>query len=361
MYQPPPTSCLFPRSRICHAVVALGLGLILAASGCSRSRSGPESPANTGEVVVYTALDRGFSEPILRDFTKATGIRVKAVYDAESTKTVGLVNRIRAEKNRPRCDVFWNNEIVNTIRLKDEGLLAPYRPAAAEGFPEPFRDPDGCWTGFAARARVLLVNTDLVPPDRLPDSFEDLADPAWRGRTGIAKPLFGTTASHVACLFALHGEDRARSFLKALKDNDIRILSGNKSAALAVSAGQLAFAATDTDDAIIEVEAGKPVTIVYADGGPDQIGTLFIPNSLALIKDGPNPDAARKLIDYLLTPQVEIALARAASAQIPVNPAVTEPTRVKTPKDVKPMAVDFNRAARQFPVAAKVIEQHFLD
>ena len=113
-------------------------------------------------VVVYAALDKGFSRPILNAFEWKTGIEARVVYDAEATKTIGLVNRIRAEKNRPRCDVFWNNEIVNTIRLKQEGLLQACNPLEAANYPEHFKDPDGFWYGFAARARVLIVNTNLI-------------------------------------------------------------------------------------------------------------------------------------------------------------------------------------------------------
>ncbi len=94
-------------------------------------------------VIVYSALDRPFSEPILKAFERETGIEVRAVYDTESTKTIGLVNRIRAERNRPRCDVFWNNEILNTVRLKQEGLLQPCAPPQADDYPQEFRDPDG--------------------------------------------------------------------------------------------------------------------------------------------------------------------------------------------------------------------------
>ena len=96
---------------------------------------------NSQPIVVYAALDREFSEPILKAFEQQTGIEVRAVYDTEAAKTVGLVNRIRAEKNRPRCDVFWNNEIVNTIRLKQEGLLQPCRPPQAVNYPAEFKDP----------------------------------------------------------------------------------------------------------------------------------------------------------------------------------------------------------------------------
>ena len=312
-------------------------------------------------VVVYTALDRVFSEPIFVDFKKKTGITVLAKYDTEATKTVGLVNAIRAEKNRPRCGVFWNNEIVNTIRLKNEGLLQEFIPKAAADYPHEFRDPEGYWHGFAARARVLIVNTELVKEDEMPTSIYDLANPKWKGKVGIAKPLFGTTATHAASLFAHLGEKKAEEFFLSLKENDIVIEQGNKTCAEHTSAGILAFALTDTDDAIIEVEAGKPVTIVYPDASADAIGVLFIPNTLSLVKGAPHPDEAKALIEYLLSPRVEIALAMSPSAQIPLNTKVKFKARVKTPKDVKVMQVDFAAAAEEFKTASEFIEKHFLE
>ncbi len=141
-----------------------------------------------------------------------------------------------------------------------------------------------------------MVNTDLMAePDR-PRLIGELAEPKWRGRTGIAKPLFGTTATHAACLFAAWGEDRAKEYFRRLRENRVKILSGNKQVALSVAAGQLAFGLTDTDDAIEEVENGRPVAIVYPDQGEGQIGTLVIPNTLAIIKGSPNPEAARRLV-----------------------------------------------------------------
>ena len=155
------------------------------------------------EVVVYAALDREFSEPILTQFEEQTGIEVRAVYDVESTKTVGLTTRLMQERKRPRCDVFWNNEILHTLRLQQEGLLAPYRSPLAEEFPATFRSPEGYWHGLAARARVLLINTERLP-DEHPTSIDDLTDPRWADSAGIAKPLFGTTATQAAVLFAAH-------------------------------------------------------------------------------------------------------------------------------------------------------------
>lgn len=113
-----------------------------------------------GQVVVYTALDREYSEPILKKFEERTGVKVMPVYDAESVKTVGLVNRLLAEKQRPRCDVFWNNEIVRSIQLKKEGLTAPYDSPSAKDIPAAMKDADHHWTGFAARARPAREQED---------------------------------------------------------------------------------------------------------------------------------------------------------------------------------------------------------
>jgi iron(III) transport system substrate-binding protein len=362
--EPRASACAGPRGlksaalRVLSAALITLVGLAGALlAGCNR----PAGQRDQQEVVVYTALDRQFSEPILRAFTEKTGIEVLPVYDTESTKTVGLVNRIRAEAQRPRCDVFWNNEILNTLRLKSEGLLQPCRPAQATNYPAQYKDPDGYWYGFAARARVIIVNTELVKPDQTPESVRDLADPHWRGQVGIAKPLFGTTASHVACLFALLGADGAKELLDSFKRNDIRVVAGNKTCAEMVGNGQLALGLTDTDDAIIEQESGKPVRIVFPDGGPDDMGTPLLPNTLAVIKGAPHAGAAEKLIDYLLSPEVEAQLARGRSAQIPLNPKTTVQSRVGRLEDIKPMAVDFAKAAEAFPAAAKYMESTFLE
>jgi len=311
-------------------------------------------------VVVYAALDREFSEPVLQDFEKSAGIRVLPKYDDESTKTVGLTNAIIQESNRPRCDVFWNNEILNTLRLEQKGLLDAYHSPAAADYPEMYRSPDGFWHGFAGRARILIVNTNLVKEDERPTSIYDLADPKWKGKIGIARPIAGTTATHAAVLFATLGEEKAKEFFQSLKANDIQILSGNKQVATACSTGQIAFGLTDTDDAIIEIERANPVTIVYPDREVNQLGTLFIPNTVAILERCPHPEAARKLVDFLLSPAVEEQLARGPSAQIPLNPKVTTEPKVKTPKTVKAMPADFSAAAKAWDAAAKYIQNEFL-
>lgn len=317
------------------------------------------SDSSQQEVVVYAAQDAEFSQPMFDDFASESGIRVLPKFDTESTKTVGLAQAILAERERPRCDVFWNNEILNTLRLEQAGVLEVYRSKQAESFPKRHRSQSGKWQAFAARARVLLVNTRLVKKAESPRSIHGLADPKWRGKVGLAKPLFGTTATHAACLFAYWGEREARDFFLGLKANQIRILAGNKQVALSVASGQIAFGLTDTDDALAEVEKGSPVIIVYPDSDPDQMGTLFIPNTLCIVKGCKHPQAARQLVDYLLSPESEARLADGPSGQIPLNPAVKVNDRVRTPRDIKSLNVDFAQAVKAWDTTARFLRDEF--
>lgn len=317
--------------------------------------------AEDGSVVVYSALDREFSEPVLKDLARREGLRLRPKYDVESTKTIGLVNAIMAESVNPRCDLFWNNEILNTIRLKRKGLLEPFRPKAAADLPPTFRDPDGQWYGFAARARILIVNTELVAEADRPAGIADLASPRWKGKVGIAKPLFGTTATHAACLFAAWGDAAAEAYFRGLKANDVRVFSGNRQVAAAAAAGQVAFGLTDTDDAMLEIEAGSPVAIVYPDRKPDQLGTLFIPNTLCKVKGGPHPEAAGRLADSIVSPEIEGRLAAGPSAQIPLLRTAARPARVETPATVHAMEADFQAAADAWDRAAAFLAKEFAD
>ena len=271
-------------------------------------------------VVVYTSVDQVYSEPVLEALEKETGIRVLPVYDVEATKTTGLVNRLIAEKARPQADVFWSGEFSQTIVLKNESVLAPYESPSAADIPAQFRDAAGYWTGFGGRARVFIVNTDLLAPSQYPDSVFDLLDDQYAASSaGIALPMFGTTATHAAALYSHLGNDKARELFTSVNRRGVRVVDGNSVVRDKVVDGELAFGLTDTDDACGPVESGKNVTIVIPDQGEGQMGTLVIPNTVALIAGGPHPEEGRVFMDYLLDRQREADMVASGWIQIPVR------------------------------------------
>ena len=124
------------------------------------------------QVVVYTSQDQIYSEPIFQEFSRQTGIKVRAVYDSEAVKTVGLVNRLLAEKNHPQCDVFWNNEELRTRQLEKQDVLRE----------------TNAWDSFGFRKRQLVINTSQLANPNCPRTLLALTNAACRGKVALAYP-----------------------------------------------------------------------------------------------------------------------------------------------------------------------------
>ena len=154
--------------------------------------------------------------------------------------------------------------------------------------------PDGYWTGFSARIRVIAYNTTLVTPADAPTSVFDLADPRWRGQVAIADPRFGSTSFHVAALYAAAGDERMDAFFRQLKANDVKIVDGNSVVRDLVARGEVKIGLTDTDDVNVAIEDGQPIAMVLPDAAG--LGVPVMPNMVSLIANaphvggGPTPD-----------------------------------------------------------------------
>ncbi len=296
------------------------------------------------EVVVYTTVDQIFSEPILKDFEKETGIKVKAVYDTEETKSTGVLNRLIAEKDNPQCDVFWSGDPVRTIVLKNKGITFPYNSEVAKDINPVFKDPENHWTGFSARARVLIYNKDLLPDSLVPISIIDLTNENLKGKVAIANPLFGTTTFHISALFTVLGDEKTKEFLTALKNNDVVIATSNGDVKKRVLNGELACGLTDTDDAFEAMKESESIGIVFLD--QNGIGSLIMPNTVNLIKDSPNRENGKKLIDYLLSKETEAKLA-ISCAQMPLHKGVKVPKGIPSLDNIVPMQIDYDKTSRK--------------
>jgi iron(III) transport system substrate-binding protein len=286
--------------------LALSLGWLL-------FRRGPEP------LVVYCAHDSVYADAVLRRFTERTGIAVAARYDTEATKSLGFTELLLAERERPRCDVFWNNQVLGTLALRDAGLLAPYRGEGFRRIPETWKDPEGRWVGFGARLRVCIINTEKMA------ATEEAVRARMEGdlsRFAIAKPLYGTTFAHYVALWELWGEKRLREWHGELRKRGAREAAGNAQVKNLVAQGVCDFGWTDTDDFFEAKDAGSPVAMLSlrVDGGR----ALLIPNAVSILKNAPHPVAARTLVDYLLSEECELALAKSKARQIPLGPVAEE-------------------------------------
>ncbi len=235
------------------------------------------------EVIVYTSQDEVYADPILNEFTKQTGIPVRIVFDSEAIKTVGLANRLMAEREHPACDLFWNNEEFRTRLLASKGV---------------FEQTNG-WALLGYRSRRLVVNTNLVAPSRHPNSLDDLTNSFWRGHVALSYPMFGTTATYFLALRQAWGPERWRRWCVNLAANKPFLVDGNSVVVKFVGDGQAWIGLTDSDDIRNAQKDGVKVTAL-----PVNRETLLIHNTVGLVDRAPHPAEARLLMEFLKSPAI---------------------------------------------------------
>jgi iron(III) transport system substrate-binding protein len=342
-------------SAACQGTPPAGEAQATAPAGAAET-----TPAGDRQVAVYTPVDQPVAEKVLADFEAEAGIEVLPVFDVEAAKTTGLVNRLIEEQSRPQADVWWNNEFAQTIELAQKGLFQPYASPSAADVPAHYVDPNGLWTGFGGRARVLLVNTDRLQPGQYPDSLDDLATAELPpDQVAMALPLFGTAATHAAALYADLGPEEARAFYQQLLDRGIRVVDGNSVVRDLVASGEIAWGITDTDDACGAVERGAPVKLIFPDQGEGGRGTLVIPNTVAMVAGAPHPEEAKVLIDYLLSPKVEAAMMEEGFLHVPSRPLGVAQTCIDT-SNLRAMEVGFADIAGQIETIKSELADMFL-
>ena len=253
-------------------------------------------------VTVYTSQDQVYAEPILREFEQQTGIPVRAVYDSEAVKTVGLVNRLIAEKANPQCDLFWNNEEFRTHQLASRGVLDKGQPVET----------------FGARTRQWVWNTNQLSRATLPKDLASLTNAQWRGKVVIALPLFGSTATHFQVLRQQWGEAHWRDWCRALKANDVMTVDGNSVVVQLVGRGEVSLGLTDSDDVRAGLKNGLPI----AGQSLSQDG-FSIRNSIGYVAGAPRPGLAKLLAKHLQSQPVIDALV-AAGALDPGTPGASD-------------------------------------
>jgi iron(III) transport system substrate-binding protein len=327
-------------------------------------------------VVVYAAQDQVYAEPILREFEKATHLKVKAVYDSEAVKTVGLANRMLAEREHPQCDVFWGNEEMRTRQLAAQGV---------------FRETNG-WAAFGYRSRRIVINTNFVvaagilpavepgfqpggknvthnesprnsnvsntsganpggkmPPStavRMPaaTSLLELTNESWRGKVALAFPQFGTAATHLHALKQLWGEAGWLAWCRALAANKPFIVDGNSVVVKFIGRGEAWIGLTDSDDIAAGQREGLPVAELPLSGE-----SLLIPNTVAVIRNAPHPENGQRLFEYLQRPKV-------AEKLVAVN-ALENATCLTNATAMKP---DWDSLLRDLEITTKQLNEIFL-
>lgn len=296
-------------------MLVVGVGL------CATARA--DAPDRT--VVLYCAQDEALAEPLLQEFTRRTGCKVLAVYDSEAVKTVGLANRLLAERAHPAADVFWGNEEFRTRLLARQGVFLP----------------SNGWTAFGTRTRRLVINTNLLSLADAPKSLVEVTNARWRGRVALAYPSFGTTSTHFMVLRSEWGADRWAPWCQALAANKPWIEEGNSGVVNRVGRGQAVVGLTDSDDIAAGRREGLPVMAL-----PTEATTLAMPNTVGIIDGCRHPRRAGELREFLMSPWVRQRLIEAGGLDAgEVAPGGLQP--------------DWKQVLQDFTVASEELEKLF--
>lgn len=310
------------------------------------------------DLIVYVSADEQVARPIIEAFEQESGLVVGVRYDTEATKTTALASLLRAERERPRADVFWSSECFAVAQLAMEGSFEPLDAGVFGEWPAQHRDAQRRWFGFSARARVLVIAPDRVKPEEMPDTWMDLVRPWWKGRIVMADPRFGTTRGHLGAMQSFFERSLRipgywEAFVEGLAENEPRLLTGGNAAVVeAVARGEADIGLTDTDDVLAAQARGAKVQWIMPRHDPASDpggGTLLIPNTVALIAGAPHRSNAIWFMEYMLSPGVQARIAASESRNWPLGVEVP-PDLDPLPDD--PMRVDIDDAALRMDAAA---------
>lgn len=306
-------------SRPIYTTILIAAVFIVAILVYSYQSDSPSGIDGNQTLTVYCAHDAVHAQQVFDAFTQQTGIKVNIRYDTEATKSLGLIEQIISEKNNPQCDVFWNNELLGTLDLQQKGLLEPYKGFGWERIPAAYKDEEGHWTGFGARMRVWIINTDKVA-NTTQALIEERLKSDDLSHVAMADPLYGTTLTHYTLQSHLWGLDQLKAWHADLRRRGLREVRGNAVSKNLVAQGICDFGWTDTDDYFVAVKENAPVTFLpaYVNHAGKQY-TIVIPNTVAIVKGTSKRKAAEQFVDFLVSEQIELKLANAQARQIPLG------------------------------------------
>ena len=315
--------------------------------------------AQAQEVNVYSSRHYDTDLELYDAFTEQTGIEVNLIEgDADE-----LIERITAEGANSPADVLITVDAGRLWRAEQAGLFQPVESEVLESrVPEHLRHPDGLWFGLSKRARVIVYNVDNGRPEGL-ETYEDLTDPAYEGMVCTRSSSNIYSQSLLASVIAAHGEDEAQAWAEGLVENFAREPQGNDTAQIeAVAAGECELAIVNTyyvgrllgSDDPQDVAVGEKIGIIFPN--QDDRGTHVNLSGGGVLATAPNPDAAVRFLEYLVSDEAQRIFAE-GNNEYPVVPDVDVSGPIAQFGDFKEDELNASVLGENNPTAVQVASQ----
>lgn len=280
-------------------LVVAAAALFVIAAGCGSDSSDDADGGGQGpeKLTVYSGRNEALVGPLLKQFTKDTGIEVAVRYADSASLAAQLVE----EDSRSPADVFFSQDAGALGSLSKRGLLAAAPPEAVQAVDAKYRSKDDTWVGVSGRARVIVYNPTKVPEAEVPTSVFDLTDPKWRGRIAVA-PTNASFQSFVTAMRIQAGEDRTQEWLRGLKANEPKTFPGNLPVVEAVDKGEADLGLVNhyyiyARGAAIGQDKVVARNAFTTNGDP---GALINVAGVGILKSSKNADTAATFVKYLL-------------------------------------------------------------
>ena len=330
---------------------------IMRASVCAVVMLVGVSAASAQEVNLYTTREPGLMKPLMDGFTKATGVKVNSIFVKD-----GLAERVAAEGAKSPADVLMTVDIGNLIDLVDKGLTqAVSSPVLDKAIPANLRGQDGHWFTLSTRARVLYAAKDLKLTSF---TYEQLADPKWKGRVCIRSGQHPYNTALIAAYLAKHGEAQTEQWLRGVKANLARkATGGDRDVARDIMGGICDIGiANSYYVGIMRSGAGGPEQKKWADaidvvlptfeGGGTQVNV----SGAAVAKNSPNRAAALRFLEYLVSPDAQKIYAE-MNFETPVTAGATIHPLINALGTLKVDALPLTELARLRATASKLVDK----
>jgi len=297
-------------------------------------------------------------DPLLKAFTEKTGIKTNVIFASS-----GLVERLTAEGKNSPADVLLTNEFGLLIQAVNAGVTSSVKsPIIDKQIPATLRDPDGHWIGLTRRARIVYASKERVTQDAI--TYEELADPKWRGKICARSGQHTYNISLIASMIAHLGEEKAEEWLKGVKANLARKpAGGDREQVRDVKAGLCDLAIGNTYYMVAmqknpaQKEWADAVKILFPNA--NDRGTHVNISGASMLANAPNKTNAVALMEYLVSDEAQKIYAN-ADGEYPASPSVKASELVESWGELKPDALPLSKIAELRKKASELVDKvHF--
>jgi iron(III) transport system substrate-binding protein len=301
-----------------------------------------------GKVVWYTSTPLPQAQKIVDLFQKEYGIKAELFRSGGTA----VLRRFQQEIDAGRiaADVLTTSDPAAAHLLAKKGVFVAFKPKNFDKIPDAAKDKDGYFVAQRLNMMTNYVRSDKVAEADEPKTWDDLANPKYKGKMVIADPSF---TSLLVSVVGMMSKERGWGFYEKLRANDVMVVQGNQQVADMLKRGERVIAVGALDSyAAADRKAGHPMKTLYPSDG-----VFVIPSPTSVVKGGPNPNAAKLLAEFIISDEVQKIFPAdggfAARSDIPA-PAGSPPL-----SSIKILPVDYAYIEKEAPRIKKKFNEIF--